>query len=68
MSKSTLSKSLRRKLRPHGSWESSHFREPEKAAEGKSIGSATMKEDGTIVLQLRAEGPGAGANYRLEQP
>ena len=23
-----------------------------------SIGSATMKEDGTIVLQLRAEGPG----------
>ncbi len=31
---------------------------PEKAAQGKSIGSATMKEDGTIVLQLRAEGPG----------
>ncbi len=23
-----------------------------------SIGSATMKDDGTIVLQLRAEGPG----------
>lgn len=27
-------------------------------AEAESIGSATMKDDGTIVLQLRAEGPG----------
>jgi hypothetical protein len=32
--------------------------EPEKAAVVESIGSATMKEDGTLVLQLRAEGEG----------
>lgn len=31
---------------------------PVKAVAGGSIGSATMKEDGTIVLMLRAEGPG----------
>lgn len=28
------------------------------SAEADSIGSATMKDDGTILLQLRAEGPG----------
>ena len=31
--------------------------EQTKPAGTDSIGSATMKEDGTIVLQLRAEGP-----------
>jgi hypothetical protein len=30
----------------------------EQVSEAESIGSATMKEDGTIVLMLRAEGPG----------
>jgi len=31
---------------------------PATAAAGTSIGSATMQADGTIVMQLRAEGPG----------
>ena len=31
---------------------------PLQAAGGASIGVATMKPDGTIVLQLRAQGPG----------
>jgi hypothetical protein len=31
---------------------------PSTAAAGASIGSATMQADGTIVMQLRAEGPG----------
>ncbi len=31
---------------------------PDQDAQVESIGSATMKEDGTLVLQLRAEGEG----------
>jgi hypothetical protein len=31
---------------------------PPSTAAGPSIGSATMQADGTIVMQLRAEGPG----------
>ena len=30
----------------------------DEAVAGESIGSAKMKEDGTLVLMLRAEGPG----------
>lgn len=30
---------------------------PSEATAGDSIGEATMREDGTLVLQLRAEGP-----------
>ena len=37
-------------------------------AQSASIGSATMKEDGTIVLQLRAEGPGALGDSMLIYP
>ena len=31
----------------------------------KSIGEATMEEDGTLVLQLRAESPGGGSGDAL---
>jgi hypothetical protein len=34
----------------------------------KSIGGATMKEDGTIVLDLRAEGPGIIGDAQFVYP
>ena len=35
---------------------------------GASIGVATMEPDGTIVLQLRAEGPGAIGDAQIRYP
>lgn len=32
-----------------------------KQQDGKSIGTATMKDDGTIIMMLRAEDPSGGA-------
>ena len=42
--------------------------EPEVTQQQGSIGVATMREDGTIVLQLRAEGPGVVGDGTLEYP
>ncbi len=36
--------------------------------DASSIGSATMESDGTIVLQLRAEGPGVRGDAQLRYP
>jgi hypothetical protein len=42
-------------------------REPEMAP-SDTIGTATMQPDGTIVLDLRAEGPGVQGDARLVYP
>lgn len=42
--------------------------EPEVTEPSESIGVATMRNDGTIVLHLRAEGPDAIGDARIEYP